>query len=138
MKRTQLRKVSKSSITKIQKELWQECRRIVAEQFGNGRGGVDCYTCGAKNLQGANRQLGHVPWAKASLGAYLKYDIRVLRYQCYRCNINLGGCGAEAYKRMLKEEGKAYMDKLEKDRNITVKASDFYTRLLEEYKTLRI
>jgi len=128
-----MRRKSKSPQKKLEDELWQECRRIVKEQFGN-----DCYTCRAKNLQGSNCQLGHVPWAKASLGAYLKYDIRVLRFQCYRCNINLGGCGAEAYKRMLKEEGKAYMNKLEQDRNVTVKASDYYPKLLEEYKTIRL
>lgn len=132
MKKTLLRKVSKSSITKIQKALWQECRRIVAEQFG-----TNCYTCSAKNLVGSNCQLGHVPWPKASLGAYLKYDLRVLRYQCMACNIWKGGMGAEAYKKMVKEEGKIYMDELEKDRQVTVKASDFYSKLLEEYKTIR-
>jgi hypothetical protein len=132
MKKTPLRKKSKSDIRKVQDLLWQECRRIIDEQYGH-----DCYTCTAKNLQGSNRQLGHVPWAKASLGAYLKYDLRVLRYQCYRCNINLGGSGAQAYKRMLKEEGQAFMDKLEQDRNITVKASDYYHKLLMEYQTLK-
>jgi len=44
--------------------------------------------------------------------------------------------GAEAYKRMLREEGKTYMDKLEKDRQVTVKAYDFYIKLLAEYKTV--
>lgn len=131
MKKTPLKKKSKSDIRKVQDLLWQECRRIVDEQYGH-----DCYTCTAKNLQGSNRQLGHVPWAKASLGAYLKYDLRVLHFQCYRCNINLSGQGAVAYKRMLKEEGQAFMDKLEQDRNVTVKASDFYAKLLSEYKTI--
>lgn len=133
MKRTALKRKSKSPQRKLEDELWQECRRIVKEQFGN-----DCYTCRAKNLQGSNCQLGHVPWAKASLGAYLKYDIRVLRYQCMRCNCHLGGMGAEAYKRMLKEEGKVYMDKLEQDRNVTVKSTDHYTKLLNEYRTITI
>lgn len=131
MKRTKLKKKSKDSIRKIQDEIWQECRRIVVEQFG-----TDCYTCPAKNLVGANRQLGHVPWPKASLGAYLKYDLRVLRYQCMRCNIHGGGQGAEAYKRMLKEEGLEYMNKLEQDRQVTVKAYDFYPTLLTEYKAI--
>lgn len=45
--------------------------------------------------------------------------------------------GAEAYKRMLREEGKSYMDKLEHDRNITVKSTEWYTKLLEEYKLLK-
>ena len=129
MRKSPLKKKSKDSIVQIQDKIWQECRRIVREQYGN-----DCYTCDKKNLQGSDCQLGHVPWAKASLGAYLKYDIRLLRYQCFRCNINLGGQGAVAYKRMLKEEGQTYMDKLEKDRQVSVKASDFYPKLLAEYR----
>lgn len=131
MKRTKLRRKSKSPLRKLEDELWQECKRIVDEQFG-----TNCYTCQANNLQGQNKQLGHVPWPKASLGAFLKYDIRVLRNQCFSCNIHRGGMGAEAYKRMLKEEGKEFMKKLEADRNITVKSADHYKYLLEEYKLI--
>lgn len=131
MKRTKLKKVSKKPISKIQRELWQECRRV-ADIFYK----PDCYTCNAKNLTAGNKQLGHVPWAKASLGAYLKYDMRVLRWQCMRDNIHLGGMGAEAYKRMLREEGKAYMEQLEQDRQKTVKAYDHYVELLEYYKSI--
>lgn len=139
MKRTRLKRKSKSPQRKLEDSLWEECRRIAREQFSNSDGTVDCYTCRAKNLQGSNCQLGHVPYPKSVLGAYLKYDVfRVLKWQCARCNIFGGGMGAEAYKRMLKEEGKAYMDKLEQDRNITVKSTDHYTKLLEEYKTIRL
>lgn len=130
MKRTPLKKKSKQSISKIQRDLWQECKRIIREQFGN-----TCYTCGAKNLQGSNWHTGHL-FAKASLGAYLKYDLRVLRPQCYKCNIHYGGQGAEFYKRMLKIEGKEYIDRIERDRKISVKAHDHYTKLLEEYRTI--
>lgn len=132
MKRTALKRKSKSPQRKLEDDLWTECRRIIEEQYG-----TDCYTCLAKHLQGSNKQLGHVPWPKATLGAFLKYDIRLLRYQCFMCNINRGGMGAEAYKRMLKEEGKVYMDKLEHDRTILVKSTDWYTKLLREYKTIR-
>jgi hypothetical protein len=131
VKRTKLKKESKQPISKLQKELWAECKRIVREQFEN-----TCYTCGAKNLQGSNWQTGHM-WAKASLGAYLKYDLRVLRPQCASCNLWHGGMGADFYKKMLKIEGKEYMEKLEQDRNITVKAYDHYLTLLKEYKTIR-
>jgi len=129
VKRSKLNKVSKQPISKIQKEIWKIVKPIVIQIYGN-----DCYTCPAKNLQGANCQLGHVPYPKSVLGAYLKYDLRCLRIQCYSCNINKGGMGAEAYKRMLKEEGKAYMDRLEKDRQVIVKAYDHYIALLAEYK----
>jgi hypothetical protein len=132
LKRTRIKKTSKQSISVIQRKLWEECKRIIREQFGN-----TCYTCGAKNLSGSNLHTGHL-WAKASLGAYLKYDIRVLRPQCYRCNIHLGGAGADFYKKMLRTEGEDYMKRLEADRNITVKAYDHYLSLLEEYKNIRI
>lgn len=75
-------------------------------------------------------------WAKASLGAYLKYDLRILRPQCYHCNMNLGGQGALFYAKMLKENGKAYMTRLEKDRQVNIKALPHYQMLLEEYKKI--
>jgi hypothetical protein len=37
---------------------------------------------------------------------------------------------------MLKEEGKPFMTKLEKDRQITVKAYDFYVEYLKELSTM--
>ena len=129
MKRSRLGKVGKQPISKIQKLIWQELRRVAGIIYKK-----DCYTCPAKNLQGANCQLGHCPYPKSTLGAFLKYDLRLVRWQCYSCNINKGGMGAEAYKRMLREEGKAYMDLLEKDRQKSVKAYDFYLDLLKYYQ----
>ena len=126
-----MRKQSKQPISKIQRLLWQECRRVADILYK-----PDCYTCNAKNLQGVNKQLGHVPYPKSILGAYLKYDMRCLRWQCYSCNINKGGMGAEAYKRMLKEQGKKFMEQLEKDRQVTCKAYDYYLLLLEKYKSI--
>jgi hypothetical protein len=130
MRKTKLAKNGKQPISKIQKLLWQECRRVADILYK-----PDCYTCPAKNLVGSNKQLGHVPWPKSTLGALLKYDMRVLRWQCMRCNCHMGGMGAEAYKKMLREEGQAYMDKLEEDRQKTIKAYDFYVELLETYRT---
>lgn len=129
MKRTKLAKKGKQPISKIQRQLWEECRRVASLWYK-----PDCYTCPAKNLIGSNKQLGHVPFPKSVLGANLKYDMRVLRWQCMRCNIHGGGMGAEAYKKMLREEGKAYMDLLEKERQETTKAYDHYLELLEYYK----
>ena len=129
MRRTALKKKSKTSISLIQRQIWQECRRIKHKER------VDCYTCGAKDIQGANRQLGHM-WAKASLGANFKYELDVLEWQCFACNIHRGGMGADFYKRKLKELGKKRMNELERMRNRTVKAYDFYLTLLEKYKSL--
>ena len=80
---------------------------------------------------GSNKQLGHL-WAKACLGANLKYDLRILRWQCYSCNINRGGAGADFYARMVREKGQEYMDSLQKERQISVKAYDHYLKLKAE------
>lgn len=125
-----MRKKSKQSISLIQRKIWQECKRITRARYGNS-----CYTCSTTGLVGSNWHTGHL-FAKASLGAYMKYDLRVLRPQCYHCNINLGGRGADFYLKMLAEIGQEKMEQLLKDRQVSVKAYDFYVTLLEKYKKL--
>lgn len=127
LKKSTLKKVSKQPISKIQKKLWELCRQLIKIQYGS-----TCYTCGKKRLIKHNRHTGHfIP--KAACGAYLKYDLRNLRPQCYNCNINLGGNGAEFYKRLVQKEGQEYVDKLFEDKNITVKAYDHYLMLIDKY-----
>ena len=131
MKRSRLRKEGKQKISLVQRKLWEECRRVATVLYK-----PDCYTCPSKNLSGSNKQLGHGPWPKSVLGAYLKYDMRVLRWQCSGCNQFKGGMGAEFYKRMLAEHGPEYMEQLERDRQVTVKALDHYLELLQKYKEM--
>ena len=129
MKRSPLRKSSKGEIPKLQKKLWELCKQINRKEQPNV-----CYTCGAVGLEGSNWHTGHL-WAKASLSAHLKYDMRVLRSQCYRCNINHGGAGADYYKNMVKEIGQEAMDELDKERRILIKADkQWYESKIEEYK----
>ena len=130
-----MRSKSKQSISLIQRKIWKECRRLVFDR-DNKDGKIDCYTCPAKNIVGSNRQLGHVPWPKATLSAFLKYDLRLLKYQCYHCNINCGGMGAEALDRMTLENGQEYIDTLKKDKLSTVKAMDHYMETLARYKAM--
>lgn len=75
--------------------------------------------------------------AKSTLGAYLKYDLRLLRIQCTRCNIWGGGMGAIFIENMRKIEGNEYVDQILRDRFKTVKAYDFYVELLEKYKQIK-
>lgn len=130
MKRGTLKKQSKQTISKIQRTLWNLCKEITRKNYPHS-----CYTCGASNLTGSNLQTGHMI-AKASLGAFLKYDLRLLRPQCFKCNINHGGRGADFIENMRRIEGNEYVDKILKDRNITVKAMDHYTQLIDKYKLL--
>ncbi len=130
MKRTKLKKTSKQPISKLQRKLWVLCRDITRKKYGNS-----CYTCPATNLQGSNWQTGHM-LAKASVGAYLKYDLRLLRPQCARCNLFLGGMGATFIENMRKVEGNEYVDSILNDRNKTVKAYDWYLTLLGKYNEI--
>jgi len=125
-----MRKQSKQSISLIQRKIWEECKRIIRVRYKNV-----CYTCGRVGLEGSNWHTGHL-LAKASLGAYLKYDLRLLRPQCYNCNINLGGNGAIFIENMRAIEGNEYVDKILADRKETVKAIDHYLKVLEEYKSI--
>jgi hypothetical protein len=125
----------KSTQKELEDKIWKYCRTLVYNR-DNVYGQIDCFTCPAKNIEGRNRQLGHVPWPKSVLSAFLKYDLRCLKYQCYACNINRGGMGAEAYKRLLKENGKSWMKQLEKDKQKSVKATDHYAKLITEYELI--
>lgn len=125
-----VKKVQKISIGKLQKLLWVECKRIIRNKYGNS-----CYTCDAKGLEGGNWQTAHfIP--NAAAGAYLRYDLRNLRPCCYHCNINLGGNGAEFYRRLVNKEGQEYVDELFRDKTKVIKAYDFYLELLEKYKLM--
>lgn len=125
-----MKKKSKQKISTIQVKLWNECKRIIRSKYP-----PYCYTCGRGPLTGSNLQTGHM-WAKASIGAILKYDLRILRPQCMTCNLWQGGRGADFYKRMLQEIGEEEMKKLEQLRNKTTKAIDHYLKLLAEYENL--
>ena len=129
-KKCKLKHQSKQKISVLQRKLWVLCREIIRKKYGN-----TCYTCGRTGLSGANWHTGHL-WAKASLGAYLKYDLRVLRPQCYNCNINQGGRGADFYRNLVGEIGQEAMDKLQKDRRVSVKAYDHYQKLLLDYEKI--
>lgn len=130
MKRGKLRRKSKSEITKVQDTLWEHCKRITRARYGN-----TCYTCGKTGLEGSGWHTGHM-WSKAALPAFLKYDIRILRPQCYDCNMNKGGMGADFFRRMCQENGEEYMMELYRDRQVEVRALEHYQKLIIEYSQL--
>jgi hypothetical protein len=130
VKKTKIKKVSKQPISKIQRQIWEECKRIIRARYKN-----ICYTCGRQGLEGSNWHTGHM-LPKATLSAYLKYDLRLLRPQCYFCNVNCGGRGAEFIEKMRIVEGNEYVDNILKDKLQTTKAYDFFVELLAKYKQI--
>ena len=75
----------KTDRKKLEKDVWELCRQITFKRYGN-----TCYTTGATGLSGMNLQCGHGK-AKGALPLLYKYDLRNLRPQSFRANINLGG-----------------------------------------------
>ena len=136
---SKIKKIKKPSLKVLQKKIWEECKRIIKIRYGN-----DCYTCEAKNIKGSNRHTGHmIP--KKYLPYVMKYDLRLLRPQCYNCNMNLGGMGAFFFDNILREYegsdvGWAILDdcKYNKTHNLTPKqAQAYYIDLLEYFKIVK-
>lgn len=135
-----MRRKGKSPRQKLEQAIWEECKRIVRCRHGN-----TCYTCGARNLSGVNWQTGHGK-PKAALPVRFKYDIRILRPQCMRCNIHLGGMTDIFIAKLEKEkEGLCVLEEscrltddgwiIRKDNTMGgMEATLFLEELLEKYK----
>jgi NAD-dependent DNA ligase len=119
-----------TSIPNLKKKLWSLCRAITEKKYPNR-----CYTCD-RPVEGSNRQLGHCIPSSIG-GANCRYHLDNLRWQCYNCNINCGGQGAEYYKRLVKEIGQERVDDLFdlKEKNVSA-GRYFYTEHIEDYTRL--
>lgn len=125
--------VKKRTPKKLREELWNECKRIIRARYKRGEGWF-CFTCQRWIDEPAKAQTGHF-LPSSTCGAFLRYDLRNLRIQCYNCNINQGGAGAEFYKNLLIECGQEYVDQLFKDKNVSIKADSWwYQGKINEYK----
>lgn len=123
------------TVGKLHKILWELCKQIIRKKYIKKDGTWDCYTCGRLINESKKAQTGHfIP--SGSCGAFLRHDLRNLRIQDYFCNINMGGAGAEYYKKMVEREGQDYVDQLFKDKQKTVKAKDLYITRIKEYREI--
>lgn len=113
----------------LKAKLWEQCKHHIRLRDGN-----TCFTCGKVGLTGSNQHTGHfIP--SASGGAVLRYHPDNLKVQCYNCNINLGGNGAEYYRRMILNIGNTKTEMLFSLKNKSIKAdSIFYMKMIELYE----
>lgn len=126
--------MKKPTVTILKKKLWEECKRIIRSTYITKEGYWRCFTCDRLLEEAKDAQTGHF-LPSSTCGAFLRYDLRNLRVQCYNCNINQGGAGAEFYRRLVQTEGQSYVDQLFKDKNVSIKADIFwYQSKLNEYK----
>lgn len=132
----------KSNRKKLEEKIWNECKRIIRERYGN-----KCYTCFTSNLEGSNWHTGHGK-PKGVLSIKFKYDLRNLRPQCMGCNIHRGGMSDIFITKLEKEtEGVSFLEesctKTESgwiiNHGITMGGKDafiFLENLLIEYKKI--
>lgn len=137
MKKKKPKLPKERKVRNIAKEVWQLCREICFLRDKNAQGEINCYTCNARNLQKSNKQLGH-GYPKGALGVSMQYELKILKFQCYFCNINLGGCGAVFWKHLENEYGKKEADQLyaecKASKGLTTKARPYLLAKIEEYK----
>ena len=133
MRRTRLRKQGKSKISKLQRELWEHCKRVTRKKYGNV-----CYTCGATGLESSNWHTGHF-LTKSTCSALMKYDLDNLRPQCYRCNIHLSGNWVAFEEHLKRDKGEDFPAELKRRNQETSGAKYdelFYQSKIDEYKLL--
>lgn len=106
-----VKKPKKRTVSKLKKELWQLCKEITRARYGNS-----CYTCPKTGLIGGNWQTGHFI-ASSVCSTELRYDLNNLRPQCYNCNINKSGNWPAFERRLIAENGAAFVTRL-KQRNV--------------------
>ena len=126
------------SVSSLAKKVWALTREKALKEQADEFGRVNCYTCSAKDLQGANRQLGH-GYSKGALGITMQYDLRILRWQCFYCNLRMGGMGAVFWKNLEAEYGKEVADKLfaecRKSKGLGLRARPILMRLIADLST---
>lgn len=82
----------KKSLSSLKKKAWSLLSQYKRLSAADSNGYAKCVTCGSRK-HWKELQAGHfVPQAQ---GNAARFDENNVHVQCYRCNINLGGNGAE-------------------------------------------
>lgn len=127
MKRSKIKRKSKTPIAKAKQKLWATLKQVIDIRDGN-----NCISCGAVDLRGHNKHGGH--WiASAACGGFLRYDLRNVFVQCATCNLFRNGAGAEYTLALQKKFGMQYVEKLIQDKQVTIKLDIEYIEKLTEY-----
>lgn len=110
--------------------LWNLCKELTRKLYGR-----TCYTCGNYC---ESPHTGHFISSSVCSGE-LRYSLDNLRPQCYRCNIHLSGNWLAYEEKLIKENGKEWVEALKK-RNQETKGQKFdeifYQAKIDEYEKL--
>ena len=113
----------------LKNKLWKIVSEYIRRRDADENGYVDCCTCG-KTYHWTKIQAGH--FIAAAQGNATRWDERNIHSQCMRCNLNLGGNGAEYYPFMVNKYGEDFVNELRSRPMVKLSDSD-YLKLIEEY-----
>ena len=83
MKRTSLKRKSKTPLAIAKTKLWKTLKQILEVRDGDV-----CISCGATGITGHNKHGGHF-LPSASCGGFLRYDLRNVHSQCLTAESNV-------------------------------------------------
>ena len=127
MKRSGIKKKSKSPLAKAKQKLWATLKKVI-----DIRDGDTCISCGTSGLRGYNKHGGHfIP--SSSCGGFLRYDLRNVFNQCASCNLYRNGAGAEYTVTLQKRFGTAFVEKVIADKEVSTKLDIPYVEALTSY-----
>lgn len=96
-------------IKTLERKLWELCKQITRLKYTN-----TCFTCDKPDLHGKELHTGHF-LKKRILPYEMKYDLRILRNQCSRCNLKGNGNEGLYAINLVKTEGVEYLLDIDKD-----------------------
>lgn len=108
------------SLRQLKEQCWKLFSEWVRRSHADEGGTCECYTCG-RLAHYTEMHAGHFVAGRTNA---VLFDERIVKPQCPRCNIFLGGSYAAYTLRMLDEVGRAKVDELLALKHQTLK----YTR----------
>jgi hypothetical protein len=126
------KKPHQRSIASLKKEAWRLMSIKIRKQYADQYGWVACYTCQeVKPLK--EMQAGH---GVAGRGNAILFDTRIIRPQCYGCNIGRGGNYQVFVPKLIRELGQEVYEQIERDSHKPVKRNrEYYLELIESLST---
>jgi hypothetical protein len=105
-------------LTKLKKDTWSWCSKYIRLKYADNNGYVACYTCGTVMYwqSGNQMQAGH---GFGGRGNSILFEEKILRPQCYSCNICKKGNYDVFHTKLEKQYGYGFLQKMLKQKNTT-------------------
>jgi len=120
----------KISLKGLRKKTWQACSQYVRQSYADHKGMLQCYTCPTV-APISEMQAGHCIGGRNNA---VLFDLEIIRPQCPRCNVFMGGQYTIFTLKLIKEHGAEWFErKLNDSRQIIKLYRADYEKLIEDF-----